>query len=284
MKGCYTLGVLSQIEKRYGPLADHFDMLCGTSTGSIIAALLAHGKSADHVANMYIDNGRDIFKNRFGSLWRAKYNNKVLKELLQRELGHLTTLGDLGTHVLIPAYDIRGRGSNGDWNAKFFHNLPNGTGEELAWKACLASASAPTYFPSFDGYVDGGLAASNPVTCGICQLLDDRTPISDQPISLGDIWALSVGTGIMPKKLKSDVDWGLLRWAADVIGIALDSLTDVETYKARQLLDGRLIRIDTVMPDGFSPAMDQPEHAERLYEIGLAVPVPWDRIDELLSQ
>jgi Patatin-like phospholipase len=38
-KGFYTLGVLKQIEALAGPLHESFDIVFGTSTGSIIAAL-----------------------------------------------------------------------------------------------------------------------------------------------------------------------------------------------------------------------------------------------------
>jgi patatin-like phospholipase/acyl hydrolase len=41
-KGFYTLGVLKEIEAMLGePLWERFDLIFGTSTGAIIAALLA---------------------------------------------------------------------------------------------------------------------------------------------------------------------------------------------------------------------------------------------------
>ena len=43
-KGVYTLGVLKEIEALIGcPLWEHFDLVFGTSTGSIIAALTCLG-------------------------------------------------------------------------------------------------------------------------------------------------------------------------------------------------------------------------------------------------
>jgi len=49
-KGFYTLGVLDEIEKNMGkPIHKCFDLIFGTSTGAIIAAMLARGDSAENV-------------------------------------------------------------------------------------------------------------------------------------------------------------------------------------------------------------------------------------------
>ena len=53
-KGFYTLGVLKEVEGLVGaPLHEKFDLIYGTSTGAIIAALLGLGKSVDHIESLY---------------------------------------------------------------------------------------------------------------------------------------------------------------------------------------------------------------------------------------
>ena len=56
-KGFYTLGVLKEIEALVGmPLYQRFDLIFGTSTGAIIAALLALGHTVDSIHGLYQDH------------------------------------------------------------------------------------------------------------------------------------------------------------------------------------------------------------------------------------
>jgi patatin-like phospholipase/acyl hydrolase len=43
IKGLYSAIILERFEEEYGPLHRHFDLICGTSTGGIIALALAAG-------------------------------------------------------------------------------------------------------------------------------------------------------------------------------------------------------------------------------------------------
>lgn len=54
-KGVYTLGVLKELELKLGsPLCEHFGLIFGTSTGSIIAALIALGHSIKEIERLYL--------------------------------------------------------------------------------------------------------------------------------------------------------------------------------------------------------------------------------------
>ena len=55
-KGIYTVGVLSELELALGrPLYEHFDLIYGTSTGAIIAAMLGMGMLAETIKSKYLD-------------------------------------------------------------------------------------------------------------------------------------------------------------------------------------------------------------------------------------
>lgn len=54
-KGVYTIGVLKELELRLGsPLCEHFGLIFGTSTGSIIAALIALGYEIPKIEELYL--------------------------------------------------------------------------------------------------------------------------------------------------------------------------------------------------------------------------------------
>src|SRR5215813_9765166 len=74
IRGALTLGYLKRIEdillKQHNNdvnfrLCDYFDLIGGTSTGSIIAACLAIGMKVDEIKNMYFDLGGKIFARQY---------------------------------------------------------------------------------------------------------------------------------------------------------------------------------------------------------------------------
>jgi patatin-like phospholipase/acyl hydrolase len=52
-KGFYTLGVLKELEAAVGPLHQYFPLIFGTSTGAIIATLLALGRDVECTLGLY---------------------------------------------------------------------------------------------------------------------------------------------------------------------------------------------------------------------------------------
>lgn len=190
IRGALTLGYLKKIEsllreKENNPdllLCDYFDLIGGTSTGSIIAAALAVGKSVDEIAALYMKLGGEIFgekKKWFNPLqtWqylKAKYDYQALEDNLKAIFGTMTLESDqIKTGLCIVAK--RGD-TNSTWplvnhpKGKFF-DTPLGKNKNIPlWQAVRASCAAPTYFvPQLidvgDGqkaaFVDGGVSTAN---------------------------------------------------------------------------------------------------------------------------
>jgi predicted acylesterase/phospholipase RssA len=64
-KGFYTLGVLREVEAMLAaPLYRHFDLIFGTSTGAIIATLIALGHSVDEIHEIYREHVPRVMSRR----------------------------------------------------------------------------------------------------------------------------------------------------------------------------------------------------------------------------
>ena len=62
-KGFYTLGVLNEIEGiTQKPLVESFDLIFGTSTGAIIAAMLALGHRVPEITKLYKEHVPSIMR------------------------------------------------------------------------------------------------------------------------------------------------------------------------------------------------------------------------------
>ena len=76
-KGVYTLGVLKELETAAGkPLHEVFQLIYGTSTGSIIASMLALGYKVDEIKEKYFELVPPIMK-CYGSGRKSKKLRKL---------------------------------------------------------------------------------------------------------------------------------------------------------------------------------------------------------------
>ena len=67
-KGFYTLGVLKEVEAMTeAPLCQKFDLIFGTSTGTIIAALIALGHSVDSIIELYREHVPNVMSKKTAS-------------------------------------------------------------------------------------------------------------------------------------------------------------------------------------------------------------------------
>lgn len=95
-KGFYPLGVLREVEALLQkPIHETFDLIFGTSTGSIIAALLATGRSVDEIYELY--------KEHVPPIMRA--SGKAAKTAKLRETGE-AVFGDAGFDTVLTGLGI----------------------------------------------------------------------------------------------------------------------------------------------------------------------------------
>ncbi len=244
-------------------LIPRIDLLAGTSTGGLLALALAHGLDLARIRQTYIDKGPRIFDDSWlddvldlGKLRGADYSITNLKRETKALFGD-TTLGRLRQRVLITAFDL----DNEDprrrtWKPKLFHNFPGPDHDRamLARDVALYTSAAPTYFPSVDGHIDGGVFAANPAMCALAQSQDRRY---DPTPSLDEVVLLSLGTGTSLNYIKGAVhNWGYVQWLKPLVSIMLDGTAGIADYQCRQLLADRYHRLAPVFPRGMSIPMD----------------------------
>lgn len=280
IRGLVTLALLKRLEAQVPTLIRNADLLAGTSTGGIIALGLAAGKSVEELLSLYRDNGRKIFDDSWwddlrdiGGVTGADYDLKNLERLLKREFKD-TQLKDLSKRVLIPAFDLDNEATKPaqrTWNPKFFHNFPgkDSDGDERVVDVALATSAAPTYFPSHNGYIDGGVVANNPSLAAVAQTQDPRN--AEAAPRLQDLHLLSLGTGRNLSFLKGRrLDWGLAQWAKPLVSLLLDASMGIADYQCRQILKHTYQRIAPVFPPNKNIKMDDWKRSQELIDFGNA--------------
>jgi patatin-like phospholipase/acyl hydrolase len=254
VRGAFTSKLIERLNDATGFL-EHTDLVAGTSTGGLIALALAAGVKPQAITSLYRDKAVAIFSTPF---WRrlqeglviSKYPADGLRVALTSVLGSLK-LADLKAHsVLVPAFELDSKAIDEprSWKMKFFHNLPNedSDGHESAVEVGLRTSAAPTYFPTSDNYIDGGVAANNPAMAALALAVNPDTR-KGAGKSLLQVRMLSVGTGRNCKWVEGDHDWGVVEWGKTLIDILIEGTMGVASYQCKAILGPRFFRLDPVL-------------------------------------
>lgn len=274
IRGLVPARVLEEIERRTGkPIAKQFDLIAGTSTGSVIGLGLTvpsrddptkPAYSAAEVARLYAEDGQSIFPpsrfKAFRQMMGPAYDAAPLREKLREMLGD-TKMSESLTNVIVPAYDIE----RGDaLSLRHIRNLKGASDPDYAMAdVAAASSAAPTYFPphrftSVDGReshacIDGGVIARNPTLFALTQAI--KLAPRDARIEM-----VSLGTGSYPPKIPYEKaeKWGAVEWAnpragSPMIGVMMDGASEMANRLAERLLGDGFLRLDMdidQMPEG----------------------------------
>jgi uncharacterized protein len=252
------------------------DLLAGTSTGGIIALALARGVSPADLVDLYKTLGPSVFTDSLwdnikdlGTVIGAQYDTDPLEKELKLFLGESTTLGQLHKSVLISTFDLdnlRPEPGKRTWKPKLFHNMGSESdADALAYKVGLYTSAAPTYFPTVDGYIDGGVYANNPSMCAIAQSQDERA-FQECP-RFSDIVLLSLGTGTsLTYQEGMSLDWGMGQWVRPLISIIFDGVSGIADFQCRKLLRNSYHRLAPIFPPGVNIEMDDTKYIPLMIE------------------
>lgn len=228
MRGIIPAKILCELEeelqRREGPearLCDYFDLICGTSTGGIIAIGLALGMSAKEMLNLYVAHGKEIFSatllQRFKS--RTLYNREALKKHLQQAYGD-TRIDDCRTRICVPTYDMhegRIHVLKTKHHAEYVRDYHIPTVD-----VALSTSAAPVYFSPYSfeysnigsdntnhayHYIDGGVFANNPSLIGLTEAIYCLN------VPIEQIELLSIGTGeLLLRETEIEKKMGFTYW------------------------------------------------------------------------
>lgn len=214
IRGLIPATLLACLEESIAqPLWKYFDLICGTSTGGIIALAIAIDKPIKEIKELYDTKAPDIFPplNQYDFYKRilrcrrilfgngGRYNSDALEQILKKEFemnGQNLKMKDAHTRLCIPSIDIT-NGTVVIYKTPHKVRTPkeeifNDDADNYVWEVARATSAAPTFFKTVQiknsYFVDGGMWANNPSLVGVVEAI--RCGFDLQEINL-----LSLGTG-----------------------------------------------------------------------------------------
>ncbi len=223
--------------------SDHFDIIAGTSSGSLTAlgltAPAVNRQNPDtytnrpqytisDIVNMYEIRRNEIFPRKplatiqtLRQVFHEKYDDTGFEKLLEDLFGN-RTMADTLTNVLLSSYDLKSARP-----VMIRKSMINETRENFYLKdVARGSSAAPTYFEphtmtSLSGnteycLIDGAMAANNPALCAYVEARK-LFPKARKFI------ICSFGTGYIPYQwdYKKAKKWGFLDWISPQNGTPL---------------------------------------------------------------
>lgn len=194
-KGVYSLGILTEVEaacKR--PLHEVFHLIYGTSTGSIIGAMLALGRPAKEIKNEYFRHIPGIMK-RWGKRQKTAALKRVAIEIFgdktfgafKTSIGIVTTHIDYAKPMIFKNTVQQAHGRVATWQPGFGVSIAD---------AVLASCSAFPFFKKIHVgttnqgnplLMDGGFVGNNPALFAVADAIGplEKTPTQIRLLSVG---------------------------------------------------------------------------------------------------
>ena len=267
-KGFYTLGALRGIEAMAGkPLHEAFDLVFGTSTGAIIAALIGLGRTVDEIRALYEKHVVKVMALRqrwaktaaLQKLATDVFGEASFGDMLTR-VGIVATRWDLERPMIFKSELDQAHGRKGTFEPGF--GVP-------VRDAVVASCSAYPFFEkrtveTSEGFkvelVDGGYCANNPTLYAIADALSaigcDRAALR----------VVSVGVGVYPEPRRTPLTKMWLAQKLESVQL-LQKTLEINTQSMEQLRQILYADVETVR---LNEKFERPELATDLFEHDLA--------------
>jgi len=226
IRGIISSVWLAELEARVGLLWNHFDLIIGTSVGSILGCGVAAGKPSAGILDALIKDAANVFPSFWGRLGHTlthplgpKYSALGVEHVLHEQFGDLR-MAELKTHTMAVAYDLC------QGIPVFFSSVNDG--ELMVRDVCRSSSAAPVFFAPHimdlhgekTALIDGAVVLNNPAPMAIPIYLRERANRDESII-------ISVGAGSPGYLDAATVEqWNYLDWIANIAKVVGDGTTD----------------------------------------------------------
>ncbi len=257
-RGVLTIAILKELLHKVGRIHAHemFDIICGTSTGGIIAVLLGgHLHDVHKCELLYDDFVYKIFSKKSNLKLmsdKAMYDDVEFENILYSFVGDELLL-DSNKNVCPRVFCVSTKVNNNPPQIQLWRNYNYPLGQQSRYggsfrvntlTAIRATTAAPTFFTpiQFDGglYCDGALVANNPTAVALqeAKALYPNTPIE---------FVVSIGTGYFSQ----DSPMQSLGWDSllnQIIASSVDT-EDVHTLLKDFLSPDKYYRLNPLLND-----------------------------------
>lgn len=265
-KGFYTLGVLREIEGLIGcRLHETFDLIFGTSTGAIIASLLALGYSVEEIHTLYKEYVPTIMQKKEPaekSAALAELATKVFEDkkfdAVKTGVGVVATKWEIERPMIFKGSVAQAHGRVGTFVPGFGVTIGDAVQASCSAYPFFLRKTVTTAMGDRVELIDGGYCANNPTLYAIADALIALK------VAREHIRVVSVGVGVYPEPKP-----GLKMWLAKkyIVSVQLLQKTlEINTQSMDQLRD---ILFKDIKAVRISDTFEKPEMATDLFEHNL---------------
>ena len=267
-KGMITTTMLKNFQEKIGvPLDEFFDIIVGTSTGSIIGSMISAKVPIQKIHQMYIDNLKPIFtkQNPWWKPWRKltrpTYDREVVVKAMKQCLDEVgvTNFGELSKKFICTSVNVCTKANvYFKSTSEKYKNIP-------ITEMVKRSFAAPTYFGIIRDdvdkcyYADGGTGGQNfPLVEGLLEALSEN-PSEIEIYAFGtgytnstdtfeevqgwenidEVWKLFLADGQTLARVQSRLDQvNTLKWVDEKFEFIKFYYYDVEISEKLDVLDG----------------------------------------------
>lgn len=234
--------ILLRIFEKYPTFFENIDIFSGTSAGALLCLALISRGPEKFVELINEKTLCDIFQTNYlcyplasRGIFQAKYKNENLKNLLEEEFGE-KKIFQMEKKIFIPTFKLCTKGKK-HYRPKFFHNFDENAHQDVKiMDIGVRTTAAPTYFPTYQGYCDGGIVANNPDNDCISTVR--KFDNHDEKYIV-----MSIGSGAFLEKFEEENDWGMVQWMQHILPILINSSSANSQYDCKNILGKTYFRL-----------------------------------------